>query len=173
MWNIRSFIVLVMFVLSFSSVKAENTKLTYADVRKNVIKLADGLKSRYDTVFIAVYPEEDYVVLTDSVLYENGEFDGFAIFTAHQNADSVFIVRELDSEKCTLNFSRDIIRELLKTKNGISWENSEFRRPYGVILIDGKVVFEHSVPQCCFQGGARIEDTAVIYLSLIQALYKR
>ncbi|MBQ0030789.1 MAG: hypothetical protein KBT32_10205 [Bacteroidales bacterium] len=166
MWNIRSFIAMVLLVLNFSSVKAENTKLTYADVRKNIIKLADGLKSRYDTVFIAVYPEGDYVVLTDSVLYENGEFDGFSILTAHQEADSVFIARELDPEKCTLNFSRDIISELLKAKNSFSWENSKFSQPYGVILIDGKAVFEHSVPRCWLQGGA-IEDIAVIYLSLI------
>ncbi len=172
MWNIRSFIAMVLLVLNFSSVKAENTKLTYADVRKNIIKLADGLKSQYDTVFIAVYPEGDYVVLTDSVLYENGEFDGFSILTAHQEADSVFIARELDPEKCTLNFSRDIISELLKAKNNFSWENSKFSQPYGVILIDGKVVFEHSVPRCWLQGGARIEDIAVIYLSLIP-LFKR
>lgn len=172
MWNVKPFIVLALLLAGFSSVNAENAKPTFADEREKIIKLADGLKSRYDTVLIVADINGDFVVLTDSVLFEKDEFDGFSILTAHQDADSVFIVTELDPEKCSFNFSRDIISELLKTKtkNAISWENWEFTRPYSVMLIDGKVVFEHFVPRCWLNGVEGIECINAVTVSLLLML---
>lgn len=173
MLHIR-FILLAICISSFSQVNATTNKRTYADIRENVIKLADGLKQQYDTVLVVVDPKEEYVILTDSILYEDGEFDGFSIFTAHYKSNSTFVLEEVDPEKCSYNFSRDIIAELLKTKpkEETSWENWEIHRPYSAILINGEIVYEHFMPQCSQIGEPQIDNEVVSYMIMIPFLAK-